>query len=199
MDALYCEDIAVYAGKEIDYDQVRATIGGIAESIDNAHEGIMDATIRAADNDDAVISMAMVIMPESDIISIIDPNSKYADPVYFFRGDHGTALGNIPRCHLTLEMGYLLRQYEASEDAEYAPGVVFGIGDEDRDYFTILCVIDYDDGDVDEAEFGNRAENMLLAFENSVNDAINSVPDESLMATRWGTFDGIPLVECVRR
>ena len=199
MDAFCREDIQAYVERKIDYDQTRAIIEEVAKSIDDNALAIMDVTIRAADNDDATISMAMAMMPESDIMSIVEPGSKYAKPVYFFRGENGAELDGDSQHHLTLGMGYLLRQYETGKDAEYAPGVIFGIGDGDRDYFTILCVIDYDDGDVDEAEFGNRAESMLLVFQNSINDTINGVPDESLVATSWGTFDGIPLVECVRK
>ena len=210
MNASHYEDISTYKEMTIDYDQVRATIKAIAESIeDNAQEKIMDATIRAAGNDAAAISMAMAIVPQSDILSIIGPNSKYAKPVYFFRSEHGAELNDNPKQDLILEMGYLLGQYnthyllgrgEMEENEKDASGVIFDIGNQYRSYFTILCVIDYDDDeDADEEEFSNRAKNMLLALKKSISNTLTSIPDESLEVSYWGTFDGLPIVECVRR
>lgn len=200
MDTSHYEDIAAYKGMTIDYGQIRATIEAIVESIkDNAQEKIMDATIRAAGNDAAAISMAMAIVPQPDILSIIDPNSKYAKPVYFFRSEHGAELDDNPKLHLTFEMGYLLEQYEIGRDEEYAPGVIFDICDKYHNYFTILCVIDYDNGDIDEVEFSDRAEDMLLTLRKSINNALSDISNENLEVTHWGTFDGLPLVECIRR
>ena len=140
MNASRNKDISTYKKLKIAYDQVRATIEAIAKSIeDNAQEKIMDATIRAAGNDAAAISMAMAIVPQSDISSIIGPNSKYAKPVYFFRSKHGTELNDNPVQDLILEMGYLLRQYEThylleqadmEEDEKDASGVIFDIGNQ---------------------------------------------------------------------
>ena len=193
-------DIAAHERTGIDYGRVRRIIETIAKSIDNnALEGIMDVAIRAADNDDAAISMAMVMVPELDILAIINPDSKYAKPVYYFRSEHGAELDNESRYHLILEAGYLLGQYVMERSEEYAPGIVFNIGDKDRAYFKILCVINYDDGDAYEVEFGDRAENVLLALNKSISSILASISDESLKVTHWGTFDGIPLVECVRK
>ena len=192
--------IAAHERTGIDYNRVRRIIETIAKSIDNnALEGIMDVAIRATNNDDAAISMAMVMVPELDIQAIIDPGSKYAKPVYYFRGEHGTELDDKSRYHLILEAGYLLGQYVMERNEEYAPGIVFDIGDEYRAYFKILCVIDYDDGDDYEVEVIDRAENVLLVLNKSISSILASMSDESLKVTHWGTFDGIPLVECVRK
>lgn len=210
MNASRNKDISTYKTITIDYDQVRAIIEAIAESIeDNAQDKIMDATIRAAGNDAATISMAMAIVPQPDIKPIIDPSSKYAKPVYFFRSEHGAELNNDPIQDLILEMGYLLRQYdthypleqgEMEENEKDASGVIFDIGNQYRSYFTILCVIDYDDDeDADEKEFSERAKNMLLALKKSISNTLASIPNESLEISYWGTFDGLPIVECVRR
>ena len=184
----------------IDYDQIQATIKAIAKSIeDNAQEKIMGATIHAAGNDDAAISMAMAIISAPDILSIIGPDDKYTKPVYYFRSEHGAELDDDSKLHLTLEMGYLLKQYEIGRDEKYAPGVIFDISDKYLTYFTILCVIDYDNGDIDEVEFSDRAEDMLLTLRKSINNALSDISNENLEVTHWGTFDGLPLVECIRR
>lgn len=200
MDTSLYEDIAAYKRMTIDYDQIRATIKAIAKSIeDNVQEKIMDATIYAAGNDDAAISMAMAIIPAPDALSIIGPDDKYTKPVYYFRSEHGTELDDDAKLHLTFEMGYLLKQYEIGRDERYAPGVIFDICDKYLTYFTILCVIDYDNGDIDEVEFSDRAEDILLTLRKSINNALSDISNENLEVTHWGTFDGLPLVECIRR
>lgn len=195
MNVLDQECMALDDGIEVDYKVIQTTISKIVKSIEKNIIAIMDATIDAADNDRSTISMSVVLVPDSDILSFINDGNKSATPIYFFRGEHGTELSLRPMLDLTLEIGFLLKQYEMRDYESYAPGVVLEIGDESRGYFLILSVIDYDEGDDEDEQFSARAENMLLILRESV----ASVLDKNLTITYWGTFNGIPLVERIRR
>ena len=187
----------------VDDAKIRATADQIAEAIKANAPNIMDKTIKSADDPGATVFMAMALMAHPELQQHLgDTTSRYDTPRYYSCDENGYELGTGLLCDLILECGYTLNQYDTDQDEDEAAGVILTIGYR-REYFQLICVIDFNESDPGEEElFDHRAEKMASTFRSSVIEALKDLHPKSddfgiMEVTRWGTFNGLPLFEHV--
>ena len=183
----------------VDGAKIRATADQIAKAITANASNIMDKTIKSANDPEATVFMAMALMAHPELQQHLgDTTSRYDTPQYFSRDENGYELSTGLLCDLILECGYTLNQYEENE----AAGVILTISYR-REYFQLICVIDFNESDPGEEElFDDRAKKMANTFRSSVVEALKNIHPKSddfgiMEVTRWGTFNGLPLFEHV--
>ena len=185
----------------VDDAKILATADQIAEAITANASNIMDKTIKSADDPGATVFMAMALMAHPELQQHIgDTTSRYDTPRYYSRDENGYELGTGLLCDLILECGYTLNQYDTDQEENEAAGVILTISYR-REYFQLICVIDFNESDPDEEDiFNHRAETMASTLRNSVVEALKDLNPKSddfgiIEVTRWGTFNGLPLFE----
>ena len=94
-----------------------------------------------------------------------------------------------------------MNQYDTDQEENEAAGVILTISYR-REYFQLICVIDFNESDPGEEElFDYRAEKMASTFRSSVIEVLKDLHPKSdfgvMEVTRWGTFNGLPLFEHV--
>ena len=187
----------------VDDAKIRATADQIAEAIKANAPNIMDKTIKSAGDPGATVFMAMALMAHSELQQHLgDTTSKYDTPQYYSRDENGYELSTGLLCDLILECGYTLNQYDTDQEEDEAAGVILTISYR-REYFQLICVIDFNESDPGEEElFDDRAKKMANTFRSSVVEALKNIHPKSddfgiMEVTRWGTFNGLPLFEHV--
>jgi hypothetical protein len=186
----------------VDDAKIRAIADQIAEAITANAPSIMDKTIKSADDPEATIFMVMALMAHPELQQHLgDATSRYDTPQYYSRDENGCELSTGLLCDLILECGYTLNQYDTDQEEDEAAGVILTISYR-REYFQLICVIDFNESDPEEEElFDDRAEKMASTFRSSVVEALKNVHPKSdfgvMEVTRWGTFNGLPLFEHV--
>lgn len=185
----------------VDDTKIRATADQIAEAITANASNIMDKTIKSANDPEATVFMVMALMAHPELQQHLgDTTSKYDTPQYYSRDENGCKLSTGPLCDLILECGYTLNQYDTDQEEDEAAGVILTISYR-REYFQLICVIDFNESDPEEELFDYRAEKMANTFRSSVIEALKDLHPKSdfgiMEVTRWGTFNGLPLFEHV--
>ena len=93
-----------------------------------------------------------------------------------------------------------MNQYDTDQEEDEAAGVILTISYR-REYFQLICVIDFNESDPEEELFDDRAEKMANTLRSSVVEALKNVHPKSdfgiMEVTRWGTFNGLLLFEHV--
>lgn len=185
----------------VDDTKIRATADQIAEAITANASNIMDKTIKSANDPEATVFMVMALMAHPELQQHLgDTTSKYDTPQYYSRDENGCKLSTGPLCDLILECGYTLNQYDTDQEEDEAAGVILTISYR-REYFQLICVIDFNESNPEEELFDYRAEKMANTFRSSVIEALKDLHPKSdfgiMEVTRWGTFNGLPLFEHV--
>ena len=186
----------------VDGAKIRATADQIAKAITANASNIMDKTIKSDNDPEATVFMAMALMAHPELQQHLgDTTSRYDTPQYFSRDENGYELSTGLLCDLILECGYTLNQYDTDQEENEAAGVILTISYR-REYFQLICVIDFNESDPGEEElFDDRAEKMASTFRSSVIEVLKDLHPKSdfgvMEVTRWGTFNGLPLFEHV--
>ena len=164
----------------VDDAKIRATADQIAEAIKANAPNIMDKTIKSADDPGATVFMVMALMAHPELQQHLgDTKSKYDTPQYYSRDENGYELSTDLLCDLILECGYTLNQYDTDQEENEAAGVILTISYR-REYFQLICVIDFNESDPNEEDiFDDRAEKMASTLCYSVIEALENIRPKS--------------------